>query len=160
VAATYRSSLQLGAHFYRVETLFTSGSKLGKSSNYAGRSDCGIWESMEGRPSEREHQFKHMLDAPLNAHLSELRHWFHQHPELSFQEAETAKRKRIYGCVIRVRECRGHACLRTLQPHGDVAGSGPFIQPKSAARACTTGFSTGRGKRRWGTGRDQGRRIG
>ena len=32
------------------------------------------------------------LDEPLRTHLLELRHWLHQHPELSFQEIETAKR--------------------------------------------------------------------
>ncbi len=32
------------------------------------------------------------LDGSLSAHLLELRHWLHQHPELSFQEIETAKR--------------------------------------------------------------------
>jgi len=131
VAATYRSSLQLGAHFYRVETLFTSGSKLGKSSNYAGRSDCGIWESMEGRPSEREHQFKHMLDAPLNAHLSELRHWFHQHPELSFQEAETAKR------IIAELESLGFRCEYAGVGHAVIAyinGKDPGL-PAVALRA-------------------------
>ena len=32
------------------------------------------------------------LDEPLRAQLIELRRWFHQHPELSFQEADTAER--------------------------------------------------------------------
>jgi len=32
------------------------------------------------------------LDEPLRARLIELRRWFHQHPELSFQEADTAER--------------------------------------------------------------------
>jgi hippurate hydrolase len=32
------------------------------------------------------------LDEPLCARLIELRRWFHQHPELSFQEADTAER--------------------------------------------------------------------
>jgi hippurate hydrolase len=47
---------------------------------------------MEGCLSEREHLFSHLLDAPLCAHVRELRHWFHQYPELSFHEVETARR--------------------------------------------------------------------
>lgn len=47
---------------------------------------------MKDRPFERISLFNDVLDAPLCVHLRELRHWFHQHPELSFHEVETARK--------------------------------------------------------------------
>jgi hippurate hydrolase len=47
---------------------------------------------MKDRPLERINLFDDVLDAPLAAHLRELRHWFHQNPEPSFKEIETAKK--------------------------------------------------------------------
>lgn len=41
---------------------------------------------------DRVDLFDDVLDAPLVAHLRELRRWFHQYPELSFIEVETAKK--------------------------------------------------------------------
>ena len=47
---------------------------------------------MKDRVLERVDLFNDVLDAPLVAHLRELRRWFHQYPELSFIEVETAKK--------------------------------------------------------------------
>ena len=55
------------------------------------------------------------------AHLTETqatRHWLHQHPELTWQEAGTARyvRARLDELGIRWRPCAEHGCVATLAP--------------------------------------------
>ncbi len=47
---------------------------------------------MKDRPIERLGLFGDVPDAPLVAHIRELRRWFHQNPEFSFKEVETARK--------------------------------------------------------------------
>ena len=47
---------------------------------------------MNRHHAKHHHEILGELDAPLRNRLIELRRWIHQHPELSFEEADTAKR--------------------------------------------------------------------
>jgi hippurate hydrolase len=53
--------------------------------------------------------------------VRELRRWLHQHPELTWQEKETARfiREQLSDGQIDWRPCAGHGCVATLAPHAD-----------------------------------------
>lgn len=50
-----------------------------------------------------------------------MRHWLHQHPELTWQEKETAGfvRRQLSDWQIPWRACAEHGCVATLAPHAD-----------------------------------------
>ncbi len=52
---------------------------------------------------------------------SRVRHWLHQHPELTWQERDTARfiRRQLDDWQIDWRPCAEHGCVATLAPHAD-----------------------------------------
>lgn len=65
---------------------------LGKFSDSIATAEGDTGTSMAKNPEVQVARALIKVSEPLYAHLVSLRRWFHQHPELSFQEAETAKR--------------------------------------------------------------------
>lgn len=65
---------------------------LGKCSDSTAKTQGDTGTSMARNPEVQVARALKKVSEPLYARLVSLRRWFHQHPELSFQEAETAER--------------------------------------------------------------------